>query len=401
MRAYLALTRDRNPGPVTASPGARPPGPLIWFHLPSYSGPTAISTLLARTREEIGPLTAVVTFDKVAPGTTATQEPDDFLIRLAPAENQRDSALFIKHWQPDLMIWVGGPFRPVLLNEVDEAGIPRVLINARADALGSVTGTWVPGMSRALIGPFRHVLTTDEEAAGRLSRMGIDMGSLEVCGQFDDDPDPPACSETERNRLATNIGTRPIWLAAHVPPTEIDSLILAQRTAQKRAHRLMLVLVPSHGQNCLEIKEMLEDQGVLCTLRSDNVDPDENTEILIADTRGELGLWMRLAPITYLGGTLSGSPSIHPYLPAALGSAVVHGPEHGSHAVQVSRMARARASREVPGAEELGRMVERLMPPDQVAAMAHAGWTIVAENAAVTNRLTEIIIDVLEEAYQA
>ncbi len=364
--------------------------------MPLYEGPGAVLSLLSRAREDLGRLNALVTFDKISPGIQSSEEIADFVLHPAPAENRGSASSFLKHWSPDLLIWVGGPFRPILLSEADAAGVPRVLVDARADALGSVTGTWVPGMSRALIGPFRHVLTDDEETARRLERMGIDIGQTEVVGKLDEDPDPPPCDQSERSRLAALIGSRPLWFAAEVPLEETATLLTAFRFAQRRAHRMMLILAPSNLRDGENIRERLAVEGLRVALRSAGESPDENTEILVADRSAELGLWLRLAPVTYLGGTISGMGCLHPYLPAALGSAIVHGPWLGRHEAQVKRLARAGAARPVGNAEQLGRAIETLMAPDIAAAMAHAGWTVVASNAAVSNRLTGIIAEVMD-----
>lgn len=364
--------------------------------MPVYEGSGAVLSLLSRAREELGRVNALVTFDKISPGITSTEEIADFVLHPAPAENRGQAGNFLRHWAPDLLIWVGGPFRPILLSEVDAAGVPRVLVDARADSLGSVTGTWVPGMSRALIGPFRYVLTDDEETARRLERMGIDIGHTEVVGKMDEDPDPPPCDEAERARLAALIGSRPLWLAAEVPLEETATLLTAFRAAQRRAHRMMMILAPSNLRDGEAIRDRLTGDGMRAALRSADECPDENTEVLVADRGSEIGLWLRLAPVTFLGGTISGSGCLHPYLPAALGSAIVHGPRPTAYQAQVRRLARAGAAREVANAEELGRTIESLMAPDMAAAMAHAGWTVVGSTAAVTNRLTDIIAEVMD-----
>lgn len=369
--------------------------------MPTYDGPGAVASLLARAQEEIGSLHALVTFDKIGPGVAAGPDHPDITLRPSPAENTTDAEYFLRHWQPDLLIWVGGMFRPVLLSEVDNAGLPRVLVNARADALGSVTGTWVPGMSRALIGPFQHVLTSDDAASRRLERMGVDDSKLEVCGTFDEDPDAPSCDEAERTRMAEAMGARARWLAAGLPMNEVATLLSAHRIAQRRAHRLILILLPADPRDGGPIRDWLRSEGVPCALRSAGEDPDGNTEVMVADTPKELGLWLRLAPVTYLGGTLSGEPCLHPYMVAALGSAILHGPRLGARESQIERLANAGASKTVTSAQGLGQMVEHLLPPDRAAEMAHAGWTVVAANAGVTNRLTELIIDAVDMAEAA
>ena len=48
-------------------------------------------------------------------------------------------------------------------------------------------------------------------------------------------------------------------------------------------------------------------QGWNVALRAADQEPEPEVEVLIADSPAELGLWYRLAPITFLGGSLSGA----------------------------------------------------------------------------------------------
>jgi 3-deoxy-D-manno-octulosonic-acid transferase len=48
--------------------------------------------------------------------------------------------------------------------------------------------------------------------------------------------------------------------------------------------------------------------------------------VWIADSLGEMGVWYRLCPVTILGGTFGPTEGHNPWEPAALGSAILHGP---------------------------------------------------------------------------
>jgi 3-deoxy-D-manno-octulosonic-acid transferase len=54
--------------------------------------------------------------------------------------------------------------------------------------------------------------------------------------------------------------------------------------------------------------------------------PDSATDVYIADTIGELGLFFRLAPIVFMGGSLIPHGGQNPIEPVKLGAALVHGP---------------------------------------------------------------------------
>ena len=70
----------------------------------------------------------------------------------------------------------------------------------------------------------------------------------------------------------------------------------------------------------------LKKNNLRVGLRSKNDKILQETQIYIADTLGELGLWYRLSPVSFVGGSLVNVGGHNPFEPAALGSAILHGP---------------------------------------------------------------------------
>src|SRR5690606_34411413 len=122
--------------------------------------------------------------------------------------------------------------------------------------------------------------------------------------------------------LAQTIGPRPVWLAAEVPVDELPDVIAAHRQASRTAHRLLLILAPARAEDMEDMAKALREAGFRTALRWDGEEPDEEVEVYLAGGPAEIGLWFRLASITYLGGTLTGGATRHPFEAAALGTAI-------------------------------------------------------------------------------
>ena len=134
----------------------------------------------------------------------------------------------------------------------------------------------------------------------------------------------------------------------------------------------------------------------------DNGDfPEENTQVLFAETPDELGLWYRIAPISFVGSSLiAGAGGRVPLEPAALGSAILYGPSVRRYLGSYTRLANVGAARIVKDADSLTAALMFLAAPDQVAAMAHAGWQVVSDSAAVSDKVLEhahMLMDTQEE----
>ena len=118
----------------------------------------------------------------------------------------------------------------------------------------------------------------------------------------------------------------------------------------------------------------------------------------MANQPGELGLWYRLATVSFLGGSLSpGIGGTEPMAAAALGTAILYGPNVRRYMPSYTRLANAGAARIVNDAASLSSAVTHLIAPDHAAAMAHAGWDVVSEGAEVVDTVIALVRDSLEK----
>jgi 3-deoxy-D-manno-octulosonic-acid transferase len=161
--------------------------------------------------------------------------------------------------------------------------------------------------------------------------------------------------------------------------------------------RAILLLVPRHPERGADIAKLLESDGWTFAQRSTGALPDRDTQVYLADSLGELGLWYRLAPISFLGGSLVDIGGHNPFEPAALGSAILYGPYVSNFTDIFDRLQAVDAARQVRDSESLARAVDELMNPERAAAMANAAWEVSSTGAAVTDRALNAILERLEQ----
>jgi 3-deoxy-D-manno-octulosonic-acid transferase len=161
---------------------------------------------------------------------------------------------------------------------------------------------------------------------------------------------------------------------------------------------LLLIVVPHEPEQAEGFVQTIDELGFDFSQRSDFGEPDPPCQVYLADTDDELGLWYRLAPISFIGCTLSDWQLIgpNPFGAAALGSVVLHGPGITPHQNAFQRLARARASQQVTHSGELAMAVEALLAPDTAAEMANAAWEISTAGAEVMEHVVELLATTLE-----
>lgn len=367
----------------------RPDGVVIWARCTHIDQLTAIETLARKITIDGDPITIVSTlrdWDHAMIGR-AIQEP-----------RSKDSIReFIAHWKPLIGIWVRGDLDPLLMDEMRAAHMHSILVDANGDGLEQVAGGWVPGALRSLLSEFEVVLALDHNAAERLMRAGAHADKVLVSGAMEDCPPALPHDDDERQEIANALGTRPRWLAAAAHSAELADLGRAHLQASRRAHRLLLIIVPRVRAEAAGIAEFMRSQGFYVRLRSEEPKPTELTQVYVIDTDDDIGLWYRIAPITFMGGTLRGGGCRDPFEATALGSAVLYGPLVAPYQRHAARLNAAGASRLIRSRSELGAIIEILLSVDKAAELAHAAWDVTSRGAHVSNRIADYLRLRIEE----
>lgn len=374
----------------------RPEGPLIWLHAASVGEALSIQELVRRLGQSRPDLNFLLTTGtRTSANVLTSRLPERTFHQYVPLDALPYVRRFLNHWQPDLAIWTESEFWPALMVETYRRGAPMLLINARMSSRSGRRWRWLPGAARSLLRRFDHVLAQDQTTAQRLLKLGLPRDRLEVTGTLKEGTAALPCNEAERDDIANYLNGRPVWLAASTHPGEEEQAAAAHRVAMRASHRLLLIVAPRHPERGPAIARALRDGGWTVALRSDDEIPQADTQIYVADTLGEMGLWYRLAPISFLGGSLVPVGGHNPFEPAALGSAILHGPMVENFQDIFDRLTRAGAAQCVSNEAELARAVQELTSPDEAARMAHAAWEVCSAGADVTDRAVELILATL------
>jgi 3-deoxy-D-manno-octulosonic-acid transferase len=161
-------------------------------------------------------------------------------------------------------------------------------------------------------------------------------------------------------------------VAASTHPGEEEILIEMQRTLAGFFPELLTVIVPRHPDRGSGIARMIQAAGLNAALRSDQELPMAGTDIYVADTLGELGLFYRLASVVFMGGSLVEHGGQNPIEAVKLGAAVVHGPHVFNFTDVYEALDQAGGARVAADGEalvkQLGRLLADMETRDQLVA---------------------------------
>jgi 3-deoxy-D-manno-octulosonic-acid transferase len=199
-----------------------------------------------------------------------------------------------------------------------------VLINGRMSQRSFPRWRRISSTIAALLGAFELCLAQSATDAGRFTALG--GRNVAVTGNLKLDVPAPPADEARLQRLMTVTRGRPLVVAASTHPGEEEILIEAHRELKTDFPGLLSVIVPRHASRGDTIAGMIAASGLQGALRSHGGLPTATTDIYVGDTMGELGLFYRLAPVVFMGGSLVEHGGQNPIEAVKLGAAIVHGP---------------------------------------------------------------------------
>ena len=375
----------------------RPEGKLVWFHAASVGEAASLLELFRRLQLARPEVTCLVTTVTVTAERFLDERlPPGCLHQFAAADVLPWVERFLDHWRPDLAVWTESELWPATLYATAARGTPMLLINARISNRSYRRWRLARGFARALLRRFDAILAQDDLAGQQLTALGADPERLRVTGSLKEGSAPLPDNEAERRAITRAFAGRPVWIAASTHPSEEESALEAHLMARRAFPMLAMILAPRHPARGDEVAALIRARGLNVARRSKGEAIGAETDVYLADTLGEMGLWYRIASVSFIGGSLAEIGGHNPFEPALLGSAILYGPYVRNFADAYARLRAADAAVEVSDARELGRVLGVVLAPDRAAEMAANAWAACSEGAEVTDTVLETIEALLD-----
>jgi 3-deoxy-D-manno-octulosonic-acid transferase len=354
----------------------RPEGHLVWMHGASIgeslSMLPAISEIISRAN---APTVLVTTGTVTSARLMRERLPEGAIHQFVPVDRIPYVQGFLDHWKPDVAFWWESELWPNLVVETYRRKIPMVLVNARMSPPSFLRWRRWESLARRLLGCFTLVLAQSENDAERFKALGAPevarMGNMKFAV-----PALP-CDEATLAEIRARTGLRPMWLAASTHQGEEEIAWHAHQKVSSNHPELLTIIVPRHPDRGPGIADALRQQGAVVAVRSNSEPVTPETNIYLADTLGELGLFFRLSPIVFMGKSLVPAGGQNTIEPARLGAAIIIGPHYWNFDEITRTMAAAGGLEIVADAEALAVAVGRdLSEPKQARAGAAYEYVI-------------------------
>jgi 3-deoxy-D-manno-octulosonic-acid transferase len=303
---------------------ARPDGGLVWLHAVSVGESLSLLPLVTRLRAKRGDLAVLVTSGTLTSARLlASRLPEGVIHQYAPVDTPGAVRRFLDHWRPALGVFVESELWPNLILGARRRGVRLALVSARITQESADGWRRARGAAAWLLKAFDLVLAQDSETRRRIEALG---GSADGLLNLKDVAEPLPADEAELARMRALIGDRPVILAASTHAGEEALIASAASMMAWRDRRPLLIIAPRHPDRGPQIAANLASDRRVVARRSAGETIEGRTDVYVADTLGEMGLFYRLADVAVMAGSfLAGIGGHNPLEPARLGVGVVVG----------------------------------------------------------------------------
>ncbi|WP_102961506.1 lipid IV(A) 3-deoxy-D-manno-octulosonic acid transferase [Mangrovicella endophytica] len=341
-----------------ASVGRPGDGPLIWMHAASVGESAAVTPLVRAIAAE--DIRIVMTTGTTTSAAMVEERLGDCVIhQYVPLDLKPSVSRFLDHWRPDVAIVAESEIWPMTMLELGRRRVPQILVNARLSDRSFSRWKSAPSLAEALMENLSHVVAQSEIDGERYHLLGA--RAVTVAGNLKADTTPPPFEAGELSALRAAIGGRPVWAAVSTHAGEEEMAATVHQMVKARRPGILTIIVPRHAERGDEVAAMLAAAGLKVARRGRGEAPTQETDVLLGDTMGEMGLYLRLTEIAFVGKSVSAQGGQNPLEAAMLGTAILSGRYVQNFRDVYQRLLRNGGARLIRDAENLSGEVERLL----------------------------------------
>ncbi|MFT7144523.1 MAG: 3-deoxy-D-manno-octulosonic-acid transferase [Alphaproteobacteria bacterium] len=297
---------------------ARPAGQLVWFHCASVGESLSILPLISKLLNSEQSLNILVTTGTVTSAKLMKQRlPKGAIHQYVPIDFYFSVKSFMTHWQPNLSVFVESELWPELCRQAPNP----IIINGRIGDKSAKRYKKLKWATKGLFERFNLALMQTDLDSERLK--SFSNIAVETSGNLKFDASIPPFDQNALKEMQNTLKGQKIFIAASTHAGEEQLIAALHLKTKKEIPSLQTIIIPRHPNRGQNIQNELEKNNITSSLRSKNA---TMSDIYIADTLGEMGLWYQLADVVFIGGSFVPHGGQNPYEPLKCHKVTLCGP---------------------------------------------------------------------------
>lgn len=310
---------------------ARPDGEIIWINAVSVGETNSALILLDELLKAYPKINFVFTTTSI---TSAKLLGDIInnncnyqgrvIHQFLPVDSYFCVRQFLQYWRPKIALLIESEIWPNFIDQSKKINCKLALINGRISDKSLKKWQLAKNLGFKIFDQIDMVFAqsaNDKKNFESLTKQEVfDYGNLKSAAsklQFD---------QQELNKLLSAIGNRKLWLAASTHEGEEEIIFKVHQKLKADFNDVLTIIAPRHPSRASKIITLASSKNLTITQRSQNQSIENKTDIYLADTLGELGLFYKLCHITFIAGSLIDNIGGHnPFEAAKLNCCIISG----------------------------------------------------------------------------
>lgn len=299
---------------------------------------------------------------------------------------------FLNKVRPACLIIMETEIWPHLINACRTRNIPVIIANGRLSDNSIRRYVWVKFFIANVLQQVTYVTAQSEIDGERFLQLGLPPNKLQITGNLKFDAPVNEQQQSIGKALKAELAQRLIWVAASTHAGEEEQILGVFKQVQKQIPNLLLVLIPRHPDRFAAIADLLTAQQFNFVRRSTQEPCTNETEILLGDSMGEMGIYYAMADVAYVGGSLVPIGGHNLLEPAALGIPTITGPHYHNFKEITQSLQKADAVRVIATPEELAQEVIALLVSPQLRMQRKANaLQVIMQNRGAIQKLINVV----------
>ena len=299
---------------------------------------------------------------------------------------------FIKKINPVACILLETEIWPNLINNLNKKAIPVVLVNARlSERSFSKYQRFFSNLVQKTLNQLTLIASQNEHSSERFLSLGVSPNKVVTVGNLKFDSNEKDNPNTTQS-LQQMIGQRRVVVFASTREGEEKKIIKSYVNTKDKFDALMII-IPRHPQRFDEVYNLIVDSGLDVKRRSDGLRCDENTQVLLGDSMGELLSYYSVCDIAFIGGSLIDTGGQNMLEAAATSKPILFGPSVFNFEQIAQLLLEKDAAIQVDDADDLMKTISSLLLDDpKRQKLGENAKNLIEKHRGAVDRLMKLII---------
>jgi len=306
---------------------------------------------------------------------------------------------FLNRLKPKIVILMETELWPNFVAHSAHNNIPIMLANARLSKKSLNKYLKFPKISNELFSDISKVTAQYQSDQDNFLELGVHPEKIELVGSIKFDIEISKQLKQQQadlrkqwlektNSTDNEPKARPVWIAASIHPEEFELVLETHQLLLEKVPELLLIAVPRHPEKFEQLKSDSKKHNLTFVSRSDNQAPDENVQVVVGDTMGEMTLFCGLSDISFVGGSLIERGGHNPLEPIACGAPVLMGPSYYNFSDVCQILINEKVMQVILSAEELSISIEKLLMDNrELSVVAEKSLSIMQKYSGCVNKM--------------